>query len=86
MWTDRVVVTSPEFDDHVRFVRRIEEFPVQQFISQFAIKRFDIAVLPGTARLNEQGCDGEQALPKLFTPTIRVPLRPLRMGRTNSVG
>jgi hypothetical protein len=52
-----IVVTSPAFDEDLGFVQRIEEFPVQQFISQFAIKRFDIAVLPRAAGLNKQGLD-----------------------------
>jgi hypothetical protein len=31
----RVVLTAPAFDEDLGFVQRIEEFPVQQFISQF---------------------------------------------------
>ena len=30
-----IVVTSPALDEDLGFVQRIEEFPVQQFISQF---------------------------------------------------
>ena len=51
----RIVVTSPVFDEDLVVVQRIKQFPVEQFISQFAIKGFDIAVLPRTARLDEQG-------------------------------
>ena len=47
----RIVVTSPAFDEDLVVVQRIKQFPVEQFISQFAIKGFDIAVyhgLPGS--------------------------------------
>jgi hypothetical protein len=33
MRTVSIVVTSPAFDEDLGFVQRIEEFPVQQFIS-----------------------------------------------------
>jgi hypothetical protein len=46
----RVVLTAPAFDEDLGFVQRIEEFPVQQFISQFAIKRFDMARSPTGCR------------------------------------
>jgi hypothetical protein len=35
MWTVRIIVTSPAFHEDLGFVQRIEEFPIQQLISQF---------------------------------------------------
>ena len=59
----RIVVTSPAFDEDLVVVQRIKQFPVEQFISQFAIEGFDIAVLPRTARLDEQGRHGQHVIP-----------------------
>jgi hypothetical protein len=33
---------------------RIEDLPIQELVAQLAIERFDVAVLPGTARFNVQ--------------------------------
>ena len=42
-----------QFRTHMN-CRRAENLPVEQFIPQFPIERFHIAVLPGVARLDEQ--------------------------------
>ena len=59
----RIVVASPAFDEDLGFVQRIEEFPVQQLIPKLSVKGFDIANLPETTPLNEQGRHGEYAVP-----------------------
>ena len=50
-----VIVLPPALHEHLRRVQRIKQFPAQQFISQFAIKGLDIAILPRTAGLDKQG-------------------------------
>ena len=49
MWADGVVVTAPAFDDDLRLFQRVEDFAVEQFVTQAGIKTFDKAVLPGAA-------------------------------------
>ena len=38
---------TPPFDEHSSCPERIEDFPVQELIPQFAIKTLIIAILPG---------------------------------------
>ena len=52
MWPDRIVVASPALDDDLGLTQGIEDLAVEQLITQPRIERFDIAVLPGTARLD----------------------------------
>lgn len=46
MWADRVVVSTPAFDDDLRLLQCVEELAVQQFIPQPRVEAFDEAVLP----------------------------------------
>jgi hypothetical protein len=46
MRADGVVMTTPAFDDDLRLFQRVEDFTVQQFVTQARIKTFDKAVLP----------------------------------------
>src|SRR6187397_1430420 len=52
MWPDRIVVASPALDDDLGLTQGIEDLAVEQLITQPRIERFNIAVLPGTARLD----------------------------------
>ena len=40
-----------------------EDLSVEQFIPELAVERFDISVLPGTARLDEEGSHPESSEP-----------------------
>ena len=53
MRSDLVVVLSPAFDEYLGFLKGVEDFEVEQFISELAVEGFDIAVFPRTARLDE---------------------------------
>jgi len=33
MWPHRVVVTTPAFDNDLRFMQRVEDFSIEQFIT-----------------------------------------------------
>ena len=55
MRSDLVVVTTPLFSQHLSLLQAVEDFPIQKLISELAIERFTVAVLPRTAWLNEQG-------------------------------
>ena len=54
VWPHRVVLPLPPLDQDLCFRQRVEDFAVQQFVAQFPVERFDIPVLPWTARLDEQ--------------------------------
>ena len=45
MRPDRVVVTSPAFDDDLRLAQRIEDLAVEQLVAQPGIKTLDEAVV-----------------------------------------
>jgi len=45
-------VPSPGADHDLGFIERVEDLSVEQFVTQFAVERFDIAVLPRTAGFN----------------------------------
>ena len=36
VWTDRVVVNPPAFDDDLGFFQRVEQFPVEKLIAHLA--------------------------------------------------
>jgi hypothetical protein len=56
---DGVVVDPPAFGQHTQFLGRVEDLPVQELISKFAVERFAVAVLPWSARLDVQSlCSG----------------------------
>ena len=50
-----VVVLSPAFDDDLGFSQRIEDFSVQQLISEPGVEALDVSVLPGASRFDEGG-------------------------------
>jgi len=48
---------SPHLDQYLCLLQGIKDLSSQQFIVHPAIERFDIAVFPGTARLDEKRLD-----------------------------
>src|SRR5664280_1797560 len=58
-----VVEPPPAGDEDLRLLERVEEFAVQEFVTQLAVERLDVAVLPGGAGLDEQGGDAEVTEP-----------------------
>lgn len=63
MWSLGVVVDAPAFDEHLHFTERIEYHPVQKLVTELAVKYFVVAVLPGTAGLDEQRLHAAPAEP-----------------------
>src|ERR1017187_2569441 len=49
MRPDDVVVTAPAFDNDLGFPQRVEDFTVEQFVTQACVKTFDKAVLSRAA-------------------------------------
>lgn len=67
VWTNRVVVDPPTFDDNLGFFQCIERLAVEQSIAHFPVKRFAVAVFPRSSRLNIEWChlQRRQPLPEL---------------------
>ena len=63
MWSDRVVVTTTRFDNHLRLDQGVQHFALHQLIVQFAIETLIITVLPGTAGLDIERLDTNAAEP-----------------------
>src|SRR5689334_3695090 len=55
MGSQHVVFTPPPFDHDLRFLQAVEDFSVEQFISEFAVEGFAVAVLPRTTWLDVKG-------------------------------
>lgn len=72
-----VVIVPPCFDQRPGLQKRIKEFPIKEFISQLSVKRFDIAVFPGTPRFNEERLHSKMIKPlaNLFGRKFRAVVR-----------
>ena len=66
MRTHGVVVPSPSLDHNLGLVERVEDLPVEQFVTQFSVEGFAVAILPGAARfdIGGLGSDGRNPFPK----------------------
>jgi hypothetical protein len=60
---DGVVDLPPATDEHLRFKEGVEDFEVQQLVSQFAVEALHVAVIPWRSRL-----DGERLHPDPLEP------------------
>ena len=65
------MIFSPHLDQYLCLPQVIEDFAVQQLIPHLAIERFDIAILPGTAFLDEQRAD-VQARQPVADPRVEI--------------
>ena len=50
-----IIFLPPLGNQYLGFGQRRENIPVEQFVPQFAVERLDIAILPRTARFDEEG-------------------------------
>src|SRR4051794_6348339 len=62
VWTNGVVVPSPTLDDHLGLLQSVEDFTVEQFITELRVEAFTVTVLPRTAwldvgSLGSNGCN-----------------------------
>ncbi len=57
MRPERVVLMSPALDQDLCLEQRIEELAIEKLGAEFSVERFDIAILPRTSGLDEQGAD-----------------------------
>src|SRR5437879_10092488 len=87
-----VVVTTPAFDDDLRFPQRVEDLAIEQLVTQPGIKTLDEPVLPWTARRDVGGVcsDGTDPLLHRLGNELRAisertcPGTPRRMNRSES--
>jgi hypothetical protein len=63
MWTIQVVVDSPVLDEDLGFEEGIEAVPVEEFVTQATVERFDPGVLPGRSGVDEDGPGAVEAAP-----------------------
>ena len=69
---------TPAFDDDLRLFQRVEDFTVQQFVTQARIKTFDIAVLPWAAwrDVGSLGSHGRDPILQGFSDELRAIIGP----------
>ena len=74
MGTDGVIVTAPTFDDDLSFPQRVEDFAVEQFVTQACIKTFDEAILSGAAwcDVGGLGAHGRDPILQGFSDELRT--------------
>lgn len=63
VWTQRVVVLSPTFDEDGGFPQRVEDLPVQELVPELAVEAFVVAVLPWAAWLDVERLHADPAKP-----------------------
>jgi len=63
MRPESVILLPPAFDDHLSLLKSIENLPVEHLITEFSIEGFVVPILPGAARINEQGLGSDPPEP-----------------------
>jgi hypothetical protein len=53
VWANGVVRASPALDEYLRFQQRVEDFAIEQFITELAVKVLDVAVFLERTRFDE---------------------------------
>src|SRR5664279_3446261 len=66
MRSNRVVVPSPTLDDHPGFFQRVEDFPVEQLITQLRVEALAVSVLPRAARHDVGGLGSDRRYPVTY--------------------
>ena len=73
--SDGIVQPPPLLDEYSGLGQCVEDLPVQELISQLAVEALVVAVLPRTARLDEQRLDAAPGQPA--SNELRRELRPV---------
>ena len=63
MWSLYVVVFPPFFDDYLCFPKAVEDFSVEQFISEPTVKALAVSILPWTAWFDVGGLSSNSCNP-----------------------
>ena len=59
VWSDLIVFPTPALRQHLCLGQRREDLPVEEFVPEFPVEAFDVAVLPRTSRLDEHRLDSQ---------------------------
>ena len=83
MGTMSVVVPSPLLDQDFGFPQCVEDLRIQELIAELAVEAFAVAVLPGTAGLDEQRVDIQptEPAPNRMSAELRPIVRSDVIGR-----
>ena len=52
MWPNGVVMDAPLLDQNARFIQAVEQFAIQELVSEFSVETFTVTVLPRAAWLD----------------------------------
>jgi hypothetical protein len=52
-------VSPPRLDHDLCLLEAVEDLPVEQLIAELAVEALDVAILPGTARLDVSGLSSD---------------------------
>jgi hypothetical protein len=84
VWSEGIVLHSPPFDEYLGLPEGIEDLSIEQFVSEFPVEAFAVAVFPWAARFDIQG-----PYPRVFQPLanslggeFRAVIRPDMFRRT----
>jgi hypothetical protein len=78
MWSFRVVVLPPLFNQDLRFPQAVEDFPVQQFIPEAGVEALTVSVLPRRTGLDvgRLGADCRNPVPNSLSYKLWAVVRP----------
>ena len=63
-----IIFSAPLLYQHCGLGKRIEYFPIKQFIPQFPVKRLYVTILPGAAAFDEKGSNSYPGKPSTYLP------------------
>jgi len=72
MWTYLIVFPSPLLNQDFSFLQSGKDLPVQELISEFSVKGFNIPILPGAAWLYKQCLHPQPAKPSPYYPCRKL--------------
>jgi len=55
VWPEGVVFVSPPLDEYLSFLEGVEDLSIQQFVSEFPVEAFAVAVFPWATGLDVEG-------------------------------
>ena len=72
-----IIFLSPLLNQYFGFFKCGKDFPVKQLISELAVKRLNITILPGAALFNVQGLDSYsiELAPDSFRRKLRATIK-----------
>ena len=63
-----IIFPPPLLNQYLSFLKSGKYLPVQQIISKLTVKRFNITILPRTAKFDEEGFNTQPGQPFAYLP------------------